>query len=132
RITKEDVTSYLGREAPPHAETPAPPITTEYPQLPPTAPRAGRAEERIRMSRRRQTIAARLVEAQRTAAMLTTFNEIDLSAVIDIRKRQKDSFKERFGVGLGFMSFFTKAVIGGLKAFPMLNAEIQGDEFVVK
>jgi 2-oxoglutarate dehydrogenase E2 component (dihydrolipoamide succinyltransferase) len=89
-------------------------------------------EERRRMSRRRQTIAARLVEAQHTAAMLTTFNEIDMSAVMDIRKRQRDSFKERYGVGLGFMSFFTKAVIGGLKAFPMLNAEIQGDEFVVK
>ena len=84
------------------------------------------------MSRRRQTIARRLVEAQQTAAMLTTFNEIDMSAVMDVRKRRRDAFKERHGVGLGFMSFFTKATIGALKAFPLLNAEIQGDEIVVK
>ena len=84
------------------------------------------------MSRRRQTIAARLVEAQHTAAMLTTFNEIDMSAVMEVRKRRKDSFKERHGVNLGFMSFFTKAALGALRAFPHLNAEIQGDEIVVK
>jgi 2-oxoglutarate dehydrogenase E2 component (dihydrolipoamide succinyltransferase) len=84
------------------------------------------------MSRRRQTIAARLVEAQRTAAMLTTFNEIDMSAVMDVRKRRKDSFKERHGIGLGFMSFFTKATVGALKAFPRLNAEIQSDELILK
>ncbi len=84
------------------------------------------------MSRRRQTIARRLVEAQQTAAMLTTFNEIDMTAVMDVRKRRRDSFKERHGVGLGFMSFFTKAAVGALKAFPLLNAEIQGDEIVVK
>jgi 2-oxoglutarate dehydrogenase E2 component (dihydrolipoamide succinyltransferase) len=84
------------------------------------------------MSRRRQTIAARLVEAQRTAAMLTTFNEIDMGAVMEVRKRRKDSFKERHGIGLGFMSFFTKATVGALKAFPRLNAEIQGDELVLK
>jgi 2-oxoglutarate dehydrogenase E2 component (dihydrolipoamide succinyltransferase) len=84
------------------------------------------------MSRRRQTIAQRLVEAQRTAAMLTTFNEADMSAVMELRKRRKDSFRERHGIGLGFMSFFTKAVIGALKAFPYLNAEIQGEEIVVK
>jgi 2-oxoglutarate dehydrogenase E2 component (dihydrolipoamide succinyltransferase) len=84
------------------------------------------------MSRRRQTIAQRLVEAQRTAAMLTTFNEIDMSAVMDVRKRRKDSFKERHGIGLGFMSFFTKATVGALKDFPRLNAEIQGDELVLK
>ena len=84
------------------------------------------------MSRRRQTIAARLVEAQRVAAMLTTFNELDMSAVMELRKRRRDSFKERHGVGLGFMSFFTRATVGALKAFPLLNAEIQGDEIVVK
>lgn len=84
------------------------------------------------MSRRRQTIATRLVEAQHTAAMLTTFNEIDMSAIMQVRARRKDSFKERYGVGLGFMSFFTKAAIGALKAFPLLNAEIQGDEIVKK
>jgi 2-oxoglutarate dehydrogenase E2 component (dihydrolipoamide succinyltransferase) len=84
------------------------------------------------MSRRRQTIAQRLVEAQRTAAMLTTFNEIDMSVVMEVRKRRKDSFKERHGIGLGFMSFFTKAAVGALKAFPRLNAEIQGDELILK
>jgi 2-oxoglutarate dehydrogenase E2 component (dihydrolipoamide succinyltransferase) len=89
-------------------------------------------EERIPMSRRRQTIAQRLVEAQQTAAMLTTFNEIDMSAVLEIRSRRKDSFKERHNVSLGFMSFFTKATVGALKAFPRLNAEIEGNEMVLK
>ncbi len=84
------------------------------------------------MSRRRQTIARRLVEAQQTAAMLTTFNEIDMSKVIDLRKRRREGFKERFGVDLGYMGFFITAVIAGLKAFPYLNAEIQGDEIVLK
>ena len=93
---------------------------------------SSRPEERIRMSRRRQTIARRLVEAQQTAAMLTTFNEVDMSKIMDIRKRRKESFLERHGVGLGYMSFFSKAVIGALKQFPMLNAEIQGDEFLIK
>src|ERR671937_2018627 len=78
------------------------------------------------------TRAQRLVEAQRTAAMLTTFNEIDMSAVMEVRRRRRDAFKERHGVGLGFMSFFTKAVVGALKAFPRLNAEIQGNEIVLK
>ena len=78
------------------------------------------------MSRRRQTIAQRLVEAQHTAAMLTTFNEIDMSVVMEVRTRRKESFKERNNISLGFMSFFTKAVVGALKAFPRLNAEISG------
>src|SRR5205823_12903533 len=89
-------------------------------------------EERLRMSRRRQTIAQRLVEAQQTAAMLTTFNEIDMSAVLELRSRRKDAFKERHNISLGFMSFFTKATVGALKAFPRLNAEIQGNEIVLK
>ncbi|MDQ0337919.1 2-oxoglutarate dehydrogenase E2 component (dihydrolipoamide succinyltransferase) [Caldalkalibacillus uzonensis] len=88
--------------------------------------------ERIRMSRRRQTIAKRLVEAQQTAAMLTTFNEVDMTAILELRKRRKESFYKEHGVRLGFMSFFTKAVIGALKKFPLLNAEIQGDEILVK
>jgi 2-oxoglutarate dehydrogenase E2 component (dihydrolipoamide succinyltransferase) len=89
-------------------------------------------EERIRLSRRRRTIARRLVEAQHTAAMLTTFNEIDLGAVIEIRKRRKESFKERHGVGLGFMSFFVKASIGALKQFPQVNAELDEDDLILK
>jgi 2-oxoglutarate dehydrogenase E2 component (dihydrolipoamide succinyltransferase) len=72
------------------------------------------------------------VEAQHTAAMLTTFNEVDMSAVMELRKRRRDAFKERHGVGLGFMSFFTKATLGALKQYPRLNAEIQGDEIVLK
>ncbi|MFA9560271.1 2-oxoglutarate dehydrogenase complex dihydrolipoyllysine-residue succinyltransferase [Evansella sp. AB-rgal1] len=88
--------------------------------------------ERIRMSRRRQTIAKRLVEAQQTAAMLTTFNEVDMTNLMDLRKRRKDKFLENNGVKLGFMSFFTKAVIGALKKYPYVNAEIQGDEIVLK
>ncbi len=89
-------------------------------------------EERVRLSRRRQTIAQRLVEAQHNAAMLTTFNEIDMSAVMEVRSRRKDAFKERHNVSLGFMSFFTKATVGALKAFPRLNAEIQGNEMILK
>ena len=84
------------------------------------------------MSRRRQTIALRLLEAQRTAAMLTTFNEVDMTAVMALRERRKESFKKEFGVGLGIASFFVKAAIGALKAFPQINAEIQGDEIVFK
>ncbi|SRR6266567_493575 len=91
-----------------------------------------RREERIRMSRRRQTIARRLVEAQRTAAMLTTFNEIDMTAVTEVRERRKAAFQERHGVSLGVTSFFVKAVVPALRHFPRLNAEIQGDEMVIK
>jgi 2-oxoglutarate dehydrogenase E2 component (dihydrolipoamide succinyltransferase) len=72
------------------------------------------------------------VEAQQTAAILTTFNEIDMSAVMEIRRRRRDAFRERHGVGLGFMSFFTRASIGALKAFPQVNAELQGEELVLK
>ena len=88
--------------------------------------------ERVKMSRRRQTIAKRLVDAQHTSAMLTTFNEVDMTAVMELRSQRKDKFLEKNGVKLGFMSFFTKAVIGALKEFPLLNAEIQGNEIVMK
>lgn len=140
KITKEDVTQVLSVTEPtppvaappkPAAEAPTPPKPAAPPVMASVEP-TGRPEERVKMTRRRQTIAARLVEAQRTAAMLTTFNEVDMTAVMAIRARRKDSFKEKNGVGLGFMSFFTKAVIGALKAFPYLNAEIQGTEIVVK
>jgi 2-oxoglutarate dehydrogenase E2 component (dihydrolipoamide succinyltransferase) len=104
---------------------PAAPEKTEEPDRDGEAQQAlavsedGRAalEERVRVSRRRQTIARRLVESQQTAAMLTTFNEVDMSAVMELRKRRKESFQERTGTRLGFMSFFTKAAIGALKAF---------------
>ncbi|HAV76839.1 MAG TPA: dihydrolipoyllysine-residue succinyltransferase [Anaerolineae bacterium] len=93
---------------------------------------SSRPEERIRMSRRRRTIAQRLLEAQQTTAMLTTFNEIDMSAVMDLRKRRNDEFQQRHGIKVGFMSFFVKASIGALKAFPQVNAEIADDEIVLK
>lgn len=120
------------------AKTPAPrqPAPAQKPAPAPTSTTApeeaeGRVE-RVRMSRRRQTIARRLVEAQQTAAMLTTFNEADMTKVMDIRSRRRESFKERHNVSLGFMSFFTKAAVGALRAFPRLNAEIQGDEILLK
>jgi 2-oxoglutarate dehydrogenase E2 component (dihydrolipoamide succinyltransferase) len=84
------------------------------------------------MSKRRQTIARRLVEAQRTAAMLTTFNEVDMTAVMLLRERRKEAFKQQHGVTIGITSFFVKAAVAALHAFPELNAEIQGDEIVYK
>ncbi len=93
----------------------------------------GRSDEKsVRMTRRRLTIARRLVEAQHTAAMLTTFNEVDMTAILDIRKRRRDRFREEHGIGLGFMSFFTKAVVSALRSFPALNAEIRGEDMILK
>ena len=141
RVTKQDVQSHLEARTETEPRQPEPQVEekrTTAPSRPAaeTAPEPGRderaKEERVRMSRRRRTIARRLVEVQQTAAILTTFNEIDMSAVIDIRQRRRDSFKEQHGVKLGFMSFFVKAVIGALKQFPRLNAEIQENEFVLK
>lgn len=88
--------------------------------------------ERIKMSRRRQTIAKRLVEVQHESAMLTTFNEVDMTAVMNLRSKRKENFVKKHDVKLGFMSFFTKAVVGALKEFPLINAEIQGNELVLK
>ncbi len=137
RVTREDVEQFLDRQRPPaDAARPAPAAPpAPRPAAAPGEPlRLGeaRGEERIRMSRRRQTIAERLLEAQRTAAILTTFNEVDMTAVMEMRARRKDRFRERHGVSLGFMSFFTKAIVGALKAFPTVNAEIQGSEIVLK
>ncbi|WP_151735629.1 2-oxoglutarate dehydrogenase complex dihydrolipoyllysine-residue succinyltransferase [Paenibacillus tengchongensis] len=135
RIAQADVTGH-GAAAPQAA--PSAPAASAAPAPPkPAAASApqggdGKAVERKRMSRRRLTIASRLVEAQQTAAMLTTFNEVDMTAILDIRKRRKDGFKEKHDVSLGFMSFFTKAVIGALKAYPLLNAEIDGEDLVIK
>lgn len=88
--------------------------------------------ERVRMTRRRQTIASRLVEVQQNTAMLTTFNEVDMTNIMNLRKKRKDQFQKENDVKLGFMSFFTKAVVACLKKSPLLNAEIQGDEIVLK
>ncbi|HEV7266225.1 MAG TPA: 2-oxoglutarate dehydrogenase complex dihydrolipoyllysine-residue succinyltransferase [Falsiroseomonas sp.] len=122
RITKGDVLDFLSRPA--AAPTAAP------------APKAARAleggEERVKMTRLRQTIARRLKEAQNTAAMLTTFNEVDMGAVMALRNEYKDVFEKRHGVKLGFMSFFAKACVAALKEFPAVNAEIEGDEIIYK
>ena len=89
-------------------------------------------EERIKMSRLRQTIAKRLKQAQQNAAILTTFNEVDMTNVIEMRKYNQEDFQKKYGTKLGFMSFFVKACIVALKAFPAVNAEIEGDEIVYK
>ncbi|WP_010650202.1 2-oxoglutarate dehydrogenase complex dihydrolipoyllysine-residue succinyltransferase [Oceanobacillus massiliensis] len=101
------------------------------------APKAAKTEfekpvERVKMTRRRQTIAKNLVNVQQESAMLTTFNEVDMTAVMKLRSERKEKFLKKNGVKLGFMSFFTKAVVGALKEFPLLNAEIQGNELVIK
>jgi 2-oxoglutarate dehydrogenase E2 component (dihydrolipoamide succinyltransferase) len=112
------------------------PAASSQPATPAPAPaprgEGGERETRQRMSRRRQTIARRLIEAQQSTASLTTFNEVDLSRVMDLRKRRQDAFVKKHGLKIGFMSFFTKAVIAALRQFPHLNAEIQGDEIVLK
>jgi 2-oxoglutarate dehydrogenase E2 component (dihydrolipoamide succinyltransferase) len=123
RVLKEDVLRHLESAAPDAPE-------------PATAPQSGpasspdREEEIVPMSRLRRTVAERLVEAQRTAALLTTFNEIDMSEVIGLRKQYGEAFQQRYGVKLGFMSFFVKACVEALKQFPALNAQIRGTNIV--
>jgi 2-oxoglutarate dehydrogenase E2 component (dihydrolipoamide succinyltransferase) len=142
RVTRSDVEQFLreGEQAKEYREPPSGMIQTKV-QPEAVKETAGdespsssssRREERIRMSRRRRTIAERLLEAQQTTAMLTTFNEVDMSAVIDMRKRRNEAFQEQHGIKLGFMSFFVKAAIGALKVFPRVNGEIDGDEIVLK
>jgi 2-oxoglutarate dehydrogenase E2 component (dihydrolipoamide succinyltransferase) len=131
RVTKQDVQKAMA-PAPTREAAIAPASSTIAPTKPSSVAPGSRTEERVRMSKRRQTIARRLVEAQHTAAMLTTFNEVDMTAVMALRERRKESFKKEFGVGLGIASFFVKSAIAALRAFPPLNAEIQGDEIVFK
>jgi 2-oxoglutarate dehydrogenase E2 component (dihydrolipoamide succinyltransferase) len=125
RVMKADVQRFT-KQAP---QQPGPP---ESAVATPVRSPGERREERVRMSKRRQTIARRLVEAQHNAAMLTTFNEVDMSAIMGLRERRKEAFHKQHGVGLGIASFFVKAAIGALKAFPQINAELQGDEIVLK
>jgi 2-oxoglutarate dehydrogenase E2 component (dihydrolipoamide succinyltransferase) len=122
RITKGDVLAFLNRPAPA-----APPPAARPPR------EAEPREERVRMTRLRRTIAARLKEAQNTAAMLTTFNEVDMSAVMALRNEYRAAFEKKHdGVRLGFMSFFVKACVVALKEYPAVNAEIDGDDIVYK
>jgi 2-oxoglutarate dehydrogenase E2 component (dihydrolipoamide succinyltransferase) len=123
RITKEDVQKFMkGGAVKDPASTPAPVAKQN------TAER----EERVKMSKLRQVIAGRLKTSQNTAAMLTTYNEVDLTKVMELRKSYQDQFVKKNDIKLGFMSFFTKAAIDALKAWPALNAEIDGDEIVYK
>jgi 2-oxoglutarate dehydrogenase E2 component (dihydrolipoamide succinyltransferase) len=126
RVMKQDVTGAIGATGAP-STTPIAPVAP----LARIAPGA-RTERRERMSKRRETIARRLVEAQHNAAMLTTFNEVDMTAIMNLRERRKEAFKKEFGVGLGIASFFVKASVAALRAFPQINAEIQGNEIVYK
>lgn len=133
RLIKEDVQNFLDTQGK-AAETPAPQAVPSHAVPTPAAPTraAGQREERVRMTRLRQSIAKRLKEAQNTAAMLTTFNEVDMGAVMELRKQYKDVFEKKHGTKLGFMSFFVKACVNALNEFPAVNAEIQGDEIVYK
>jgi 2-oxoglutarate dehydrogenase E2 component (dihydrolipoamide succinyltransferase) len=134
RVTKGDVLESLSKA--PVAEKTLP--TASIPPAPqvavraPTAPADVTREERVRMSRLRQTIARRLKDAQNVAAMLTTFNEVDMSAVMSLRNQYKDVFEKKHGVKLGFMSFFVKAAIQALKDIPAVNAEIDGEDIIYK
>ncbi|HJQ59829.1 MAG TPA: 2-oxoglutarate dehydrogenase complex dihydrolipoyllysine-residue succinyltransferase, partial [Vineibacter sp.] len=126
RITKADVVNLFSSGAAPAAPAAARPSV-------PAGPRANAdREERVRMTRLRKTIATRLKEAQHTAAMLTTFNEVDMTAVMALRDRLKDDFEKKHGARLGFMSFFVKACVAALKEIPAVNAEIEGDDLVYK
>ena len=134
RITKGDALAALEARAPQPAPAPAPaPVAAKAPPPAPAPPRPPQErEERVRMSRLRQTIARRLKEAQETAAMLTTFNEVDMGAVMALRTHYKDVFEKRHGVKLGFMSFFVKACVAALKEVPNVNAEIDGTDLIYK
>ena len=125
RVMKEDVQKALAAGAT-IAKAPEAPAPVQPPRAPVAAEDASR-EERVKMTRLRQTIARRLKDAQNTAAMLTTYNEVDMGAVMELRKEYKDLFEKKHGVRLGFMSFFTKACCHALKEVPEVNAEIDGD-----
>jgi 2-oxoglutarate dehydrogenase E2 component (dihydrolipoamide succinyltransferase) len=144
RLTKGDVVDYLGKAPAPAAPPPAAPVSAGSPApqssgVTPVAraptPRPAsfpgrRAEQRVPMTRLRARIAQRLIEAQSTQALLTTFNEVDLTAVQELRARYKDRFEKEHGVKLGFMSFFVKASIDALKKFPVVNASVDGTDIV--
>ena len=127
RITKEDVVAAAAAPAPAAAPATQPAAPAVAPSV---AASTGRKEERVRMTRLRQTVAKRLKEAQNTAAMLTTFNDVDMSAVIEARTKYKDLFEKKHGVRLGFMGFFVKAACMALKDVPAVNGSIEGDEIV--
>ncbi len=139
RLTKSDVVGFLGKQpngggsttarAEPAAAAPAPLARAPAPAARPSSP-GGRSEQRVPMTRLRQRIAQRLLDAQSTQALLTSFNEVDLTAVQELRARHKDRFEKEHGVKLGFMSFFVKACIEALKKFPVVNASVDGTDIL--
>lgn len=129
RITKEDVVSFIEANRDKKSGQSTTPVV-EPKKTAPMTPSGGREERRVPMSRLRAKVAERLLEAQHNAAMLTTFNEVNLKAVMDLRAQYKDGFEKKHGVKLGFMSFFTKAVVESLKRFPAVNASIDGQDIV--
>ncbi len=131
RIMKEDVMKAAAAPAPAPAPAPVAEMPKAAPRAPVPAEDAAR-EERVKMTRLRQTIARRLKDAQNTAAMLTTYNEVDMTATMELRREYKDLFEKKHGVKLGFMSFFTKACCHALREVPEVNAEIDGTDIVYK
>jgi 2-oxoglutarate dehydrogenase E2 component (dihydrolipoamide succinyltransferase) len=131
RLLKGDVLAFI-ETAGSAGEAPAGPSATPAELMPRPPAEPGAREERVKMTRLRRRIAERLKEAQNVAAMLTTFNEVDMSAVMDTRARIQDAFVAKHGVKLGFMSFFVKACVVALKEIPEINAEIDGEEIVYK
>ena len=129
RVTKGDMLAAIDKGG---AKAPAQETKAPAPPRAPSAPDDAAREERVRMTKLRQTIARRLKSAQDTAAMLTTFNDVDMGAVMALRSQYKDIFEKKHGTKLGFMGFFTKAVIGALKDVPAVNAEIDGQDLVYK
>jgi 2-oxoglutarate dehydrogenase E2 component (dihydrolipoamide succinyltransferase) len=132
RITKGDVVDYLGKKVPAAENRPPAPDTVALTRTPSARQPSsgGRAEQRVAMTRLRARIAQRLIEAQSTQALLTTFNEVDLTATSELRTRYKERFEKEHGVKLGFMSFFVKASIEALKRFPVLNASVDGNDII--
>ncbi len=131
RILKGDVLAAQARMARAPAAAPAAVATPPAPRVAP-APEDAAREERVRMTRLRRTIARRLKEAQQTAAMLTTFNEVDMGPIMDLRGRYKETFEKKHGIKLGFMSFFVRACVAALKDIPNVNAEIDGEDIIYK
>jgi 2-oxoglutarate dehydrogenase E2 component (dihydrolipoamide succinyltransferase) len=130
RVSKSDVVNYLSAKDAPSPAPAAPASKAPAPAPVPTAARGARADQRVPMTRLRARIAERMVQAQSTQALLTSFNEVDLTAVNELRARYKDSFEKQHGVKLGFMSFFTKACVEALKKFPTVNASVEGSDIV--
>jgi 2-oxoglutarate dehydrogenase E2 component (dihydrolipoamide succinyltransferase) len=129
RVSKSDVVNYLSaKDAAPAAKAPSDAPASKAPGAP--AARGVRSEQRVPMTRLRARIAERMVQAQATQALLTSFNEVDLQAVNELRGRYKDLFEKQYGVKLGFMSFFTKACVEALKKFPSVNASVEGNDIV--